>query len=131
MSKRDSNQTQQMTHAWMNECGTKLEPMQCDVISTKNCAGKVRDTNNKEGSLTTKELQRIMPSCRLASELRSQIPKCLSLLHPLLNLSFCVCTGIPIHLLSMHRTYSLLICTRIPCRGSHCLNRFIVRKMDV
>ena len=29
---------------------------------------------------------------------------------------------IPIHLLSKHRTYSLLTCTRILCRGSHCEN---------
>ena len=39
-----------------------------------------------------------------------------------------VCTGIPIHLLSTHQTYSRSICTRIPCRSSHCLNKFRVRK---
>ena len=39
-----------------------------------------------------------------------------------------LCAEMPIHLLSMHQTYSLLICTKIPCRGSHCLNKFIVRK---
>ena len=33
-----------------------------------------------------------------------------------------LCAEIPIHLLSMHQTYSLLTCTRIPCRGSHCEN---------
>ena len=31
-----------------------------------------------------------MPSCRLASELRSHIPKCFRSLHTLLGLSFCV-----------------------------------------
>ena len=39
-----------------------------------------------------------------------------------------LCAEIPIHLLSMHPTYSLLICTKIPCKGSHCLNKFTVRK---
>ena len=39
-----------------------------------------------------------------------------------------LCAEIPIHLLPMHQTYSLLICMRIPCRGSHCLNKFKVRK---
>ena len=33
-----------------------------------------------------------------------------------------LCAEIQIHLLSMHQTYSLLTCTRIPCRGSHCKN---------
>ena len=33
-----------------------------------------------------------------------------------------LCAEIPIHLLSMHHTYSLLTCTRIPCRSSHCEN---------
>ena len=31
-----------------------------------------------------------------------------------------LCAQIPIHLLSMHQTYSLSTCTRIPCRGSRC-----------
>ena len=39
-----------------------------------------------------------------------------------------LCAEIPIHLLSKHQTCSLLTCTRIPCGGSHCLNKFIVRK---
>ena len=33
-----------------------------------------------------------------------------------------LCAVTPIQLLSMHQTYSLLTCTRIPCKGSHCEN---------
>ena len=33
-----------------------------------------------------------------------------------------LCAEVPVHLLSMHQTYSLLTCTRIPCGGSHCEN---------
>ena len=71
--------------------------------------------------MTTKELQCMMPSCRLAPELRSQIPHVFRVISHSVGLVV-LCAEIPIHLLSTHQTYSLLPFTRIPCRGSHCEN---------
>ena len=51
--------------------------------------GMTQTLTTEQSTLTTKELQCMMPSCRLASELRSQIPKCFRSLHTLLGLSFC------------------------------------------
>ena len=63
----------------------------------------------------------MMPSCRLASELRSPIPQVFQVTSHIVGLVV-LCAEIPIHLLSMHQTYSLLTCTIVPCRGSHCEN---------
>ena len=63
----------------------------------------------------------MMPSCRLASELRSQIPQVFQVTSHIVGLVV-LCAEMPIHLLSMHQTCSLLTCTRIPCRGSRCEN---------
>ena len=88
-----------------------LERMQFDVIWTrKNSQGTL---TTEENTLTTKELQCMMPSCRLASELRSQILQVFQVTSHIVGLVV-LCAEIPIHLLSMHQTYSLLACTRIP-----------------
>ena len=88
-NQRDTQCAWTMKMGWhVNACGLKLEPMQCDIIWTrKNRKGTL---TTEESTLTTKELQCMMPSCRLASELCAQIPKCFRSLHTLLGLSFCV-----------------------------------------
>ena len=67
----------------------------------------------------------MMPSCRLASEPRSQIHQVFQVTSHIVGLVV-LCAEIPIHLLSTHQTYSILTCTRIPCRGSHCDNGRVV-----
>ena len=62
----------------------------CSVMSSEQRENSQGTLTTEESTLTTKELQCMMPSCRLASELHSQIPKCFRSLHTLLGLSLCL-----------------------------------------
>ena len=93
-----------MEHAHENWMSADLEPMQCDVIFTrKNSQGTL---TTEENTLTSKELQCMMPSSRLASERRSQIYQVFQVTSHIVGLVV-LCAEIPIQLLSMHQTYSL------------------------
>ena len=71
----------------------------CDHLN-KEKQSKDADTNNKEERLTTKEVRCMMPHA-LASELRSQIPKCFRSLHTLLGLSLCVPNSLVVNALNL------------------------------
>ena len=75
MSRQSERHTMRMKHGCDDMSVDPNLSQASDVIWTKN-ADKVKNNNNnnnKEERLTTKKLQCMMPSCRLASELRSQI----------------------------------------------------------
>ena len=123
-------ETHNAHETWMWWCGVRTQTWANAVWYHLNKENSQGTLTTEESTLTTKELQCMMPSCRLASELRSQIIvrikvrcTCHAQKFPSTSGHFThcwtcrpVCTGIPIHLLSMHQTCSLLICAKIPCR---------------
>ena len=98
-----------------NGMSADLEPMQCDVIRIRrNSQGTL---TTEENTLTTKRDAFMLIGIRTTLT-DSKVFQVTSHIVGLVVLF----AEIPIHLLSMHQTYSLLTCTRIPCRGSHCEN---------
>ena len=108
----------------MNECGVKLEPS--GVISSeqgkqsRDADNRRKHTNDKGASMHDAFMLTGIKTTLTDSEVFQVTSHIVGLV--------VLYAEIPIHLLSMHQTFSFVTWTRLPCRGSHCLNKFMVRK---
>ena len=123
-NERNTQREDNMEHA--RENGMSADLSQCSVRYHLNKEKQSRDadTNNKEE--TPKKKNKL--SCGFNPQRPRVIGRCTREFPHASGHSTCcwACLSVvpryQFHLMSMHQTYSLLTCTRIPCRDSHCEN---------
>ena len=98
---------------------SRLEPNSARAPIKEDSQRTTTLTDNKRETTRTKDLQ-CMKTHALASTALTDFPKCFRSLHTLLGFALFFVSSILV--LVAETIYSILTCTRILCRDSHCEN---------